>query len=33
MNLAYGELNAFVCFPPLVVTKNERDRSAAQERE
>jgi glycosyl transferase family 25 len=32
MNLAYGELNAFVCFPPLVVTKNERDRSAAQER-
>jgi hypothetical protein len=31
MNLFYGGLDAFVCIPPLVVTKNESSKSTVQE--
>jgi GR25 family glycosyltransferase involved in LPS biosynthesis len=31
MNSAYGDVNAFVCFPPLVVTKNEHAASTVRE--
>lgn len=32
MNGAWSELNAFVCFPPLVISKNERANSTIQPR-
>ena len=32
MNSAYSKLSAHVCFPPLVVTKNERSKSTIQEK-
>ena len=31
MNNAYAKINAHVCFPPLVITKNERATSTIQE--
>jgi GR25 family glycosyltransferase involved in LPS biosynthesis len=31
MNNAWADLNAFVCFPPLVVSKNEAEKSTIQE--
>ncbi len=31
MNLFYGQIDAFVCLPPLVVTKNESSKSTVQE--
>jgi glycosyl transferase, family 25 len=30
MNNAWSELNAYICFPPLVVTKNDAKRSTVQ---
>jgi glycosyl transferase, family 25 len=30
LNSLYRELNAYVCFPPLVITKNERSNSTIQ---
>jgi glycosyl transferase family 25 len=32
MNGVYRDLKSFVCFPPLVVTKNEHEKSTVQER-
>jgi glycosyl transferase family 25 len=31
MNLFYGQLDTFVCIPPLVVTKNDSSKSTVQE--
>jgi hypothetical protein len=30
MNKVYGELGSYVCFPPLVISKNERQLSTVQ---
>lgn len=32
MNAIYRELDAYICFPPLVITKNESGRSTVQEK-
>jgi glycosyl transferase, family 25 len=31
MNNAWGALNAYICFPPLVITKNELGKSTIQQ--